>query len=279
LTAPNLAQAAAPDVSGVPEQVAPWKAVLLAGDRPGGDPLARHFAVSSKSLVPIAGKPMLGYVLDTLVAHPRIGEVLVLAQDPEALFRHPALIRYDHDPRVRLVRSGSGIAASLAAILRDSTWPVLVTTADHVLLDSAMLDWFLGHSDHCDVAVGVADRNVAAAEALDAGRTWLHFSDADVTGANLFAFNNSRVLVGLEYWKHLESHRKKPWRMARELGPWLMLRLIFRRLSLDEGFAAIGCRLGLKARAVKIPYARAGVDVDKYADHVLVEGLLARQGR
>ena len=279
MVAPVPDESAAPHVVNAPQRAVRWKAVLLAGDRPGGDPLARQFAVSSKSLVPVAGKPMLGHVLDALVAHPRIGEVLVLAQYPEALFGHPALIRHGHDPRVRLVRSGRSIAASLAATLRDSDWPVLVTTADHVLLDSPMLDWFLSHSDNCDVAVGVADRRVAAAEALDGGRTWLRFSDVDVTGANLFAFHNARVFAGLEYWQHLESHRKKPWRMAWELGPLLLLRLVFRRLSLDEGFAAIGRRLGLKTRAVRIPYARAGVDVDKYADHVLVEGLLAGQGR
>jgi CTP:molybdopterin cytidylyltransferase MocA len=253
--------------------------LLLAGDRPGGDPLARHFSVSSKSLVPVAGKPMLAHVLDALLAHPRIGEVLVLSQHPETLFRDPALGRHALDPRVLQVRSGQGIAASLAATLRDSDWPVLVTTADHVLLDSPMLDWFLTHCDDCDVAVGVADRAVAAAEALDGGRTWLAFSDGDITGANLFAFNGPQVLAGLEYWRHLETHRKKPWRMAWELGPSLLLRLIFKRLSLDEGFSAIGRKLGLKVRAVRIPYARAGVDVDKYADHVLVEALLARQDR
>jgi CTP:molybdopterin cytidylyltransferase MocA len=279
LAVPVLDEATAPDVANAPEQAVRWRAVLLAGDRPGGDPLARQFAVSSKSLVPLAGKPMLGYVLDVLLAHPLIGEVLVLAQHPEVLFDHPALVRHGVDPRVRLVRSGRRISTSLAAALRDSHWPVLVTTADHVLLDSAMLDWFFTHSDNCDAAVGVADRAVAAAEALDGGRTWLSFSDGDITGANLFAFNSSRVFAGLEYWKHLEAHRKKPWRMAWQIGPSLLLRMVFKRLSLDEGFAAIGRKLGLDVRAVRIPYARAGVDVDKYADHVLVESLLARQDR
>lgn len=252
--------------------------MLLAGDRPGGDPLARHFAVPSKPLVPIAGKPMLAHVLDALLAHPRIGEVLVLAQHPKPLFDHPALARHSLDPRVRLVRSGERIATSLAAALRDSDWPVLVTTADHVLLDSPMLAWFLSHSGGCDVAVGVADRSTAEAEALDGGRTWLRFSDVAITGANLFAFNGPRVFAGLDYWQHLEAHRKKPWRMAWELGPSLLLRMAFGQLSLDESFAAIGRKLGLTVRAVRIPYARAGVDVDKYADHVLVERLLARQG-
>lgn len=272
-------EATAPELASAPEQIARWRAVLLAGDRPGGDSLARQFEVSSKSLVPVAGKPMLGHVLETLLAYPRIGEVLVLAQHPEVLFDHPALIRHGLDPRVRLVRSGGRISTSLMAVLRNSDWPVLVTTADHVLLDSSMLDWFLDHSDNCDAAVGVADRAVAAAEALDGGRTWLHFRDVDVTGANLFAFNGPRVFACLAYWKRLEAHRKKPWRMAWEVWPWLLLRMMFRRLSLEEGFAAIGRKLGLTIRPVRIPYARAGVDVDKYADHVLVEKLLARQDR
>jgi len=272
-----LDEAVAPAIENPPEQAVRWRAVLLAGDRPGGDSLARQFSVSSKSLVPVAGKPMLAHVLETLLAYPRIGEVLVLAQHPEVLFDHPALIRHSLDPRVRLVRSGGRISTSLMAVLRNSDWPVLVTTADHVLLDAAMLNWFLDHSGHCDAAVGIAERTVAAAEALDGNRTWLHFRDVDVTGANLFAFNGPRIFAGLAYWKRLEAHRKKPWRMAWELGPWLLLRMMFRRLSLDEGFAALSRKLGLTVHAVRIPYARAGVDVDKYADHVLVEGLLTRQ--
>lgn len=254
-----------------------WTAVLLAGDRPGGDPLAHEFGVRSKSLVPVGGKPMLAYVIETLLAHPSVGEIIVLAQAPEALFENEALAAYRLNPRIRLATSGASIAGSISDTLRADVaeWPVLVTTADHVLLDHRMIDWFMAEACVCDVAVGMVNRQVAGKEHLDQGRTWIPFRDVQITGANLFAFRSARVFSGLEYWQRLETHRKRPWRMAWEIGPALLALFLLRRLSLTDAFARIGSKLGFTASAVQIPFARAGVDVDKAADHQLVEGLLS----
>ena len=253
--------------------------LLLAGDRPGGDPLAVQFAVSSKSLVPVAGRPMLDHVLETLLAHPRVASVYVLTQAPGMLFADAWLARYLRTDKVHAVSSGNSIAGSISSVLRSFAldWPVLVTTADHVLLNRETLDVFLEQAEDCDAAVGLVERSVAAAEALDTGRTWVRFGDVAVTGANLFALNSPRVFAGLQYWQRLETHRKRPWRMAWELGPAFLLDLALRRLSLAEAFDAAGRKLGLCARPAYIPFARAGVDVDKAADHVLVEKLLAHE--
>lgn len=254
-----------------------WTAVLLAGDRPGGDPLARAFGVRSKSLVPIGGKPMLAHVIDTLLDHPNVGAIIVLSQAPEALFEDAALIRYHCNPRVRLAKSNGSIARSISDTLRANVtdWPVLVTTSDHVLLDRRMIDWFMAEACVCDVAVGMVNRQVAGQEHLDQGRTWIPFRDVQITGANLFAFRSARVYSGLDYWQRLETHRKRPWRMAWEIGPALLVLFLLRRLSLTDAFARIGEKLGFTASPVQIPFARAGVDVDKAADHTLVEGLLS----
>ncbi|MBT2132840.1 NTP transferase domain-containing protein [Croceibacterium sp. LX-88] len=260
-------------------QTTRWHAILLAGDRPGGDPLAHAFGVASKSLVPLGGKPMLAHVLQTLLAHPQIGDVFVLAQDPELLFENPALSSFLADPRVRLETSGSGIASSIEGTLQRQwlDWPVLITTSDHVLLDKGTLDWFFDHSADCDVAVGMVDSHAFVADALETKRTWLRFRDVDVTGANLFALNSRSVFPALQYWRSLEANRKKPWRMAWKLGPTLLVSFLLRRLTLIEAFGAAGRKLGVEARPVRIPFARAGVDVDKLADHSLVESMLARQ--
>lgn len=221
---------------------------------------------------------MLAHVLQTLLSHPQIGEVFVLSQDPELLFDNPAIAPFRADPRVRLAPSGSGIASSIEGTLRQDwlDWPVLITTSDHVLLDKGTLDWFLDHSAECDVAVGMVDREAFKTDGLDSKRTWLRFRDVDVTGANLFALNSRAVFKGLTYWQSLEGDRKKPWRMAWKLGPTLLLNFLLRRLTLIEAFGAAGRKLGVEARPVRIPFAHAGVDVDKLADHSLVEGMLAR---
>ncbi|MBO9518170.1 MAG: nucleotidyltransferase family protein [Porphyrobacter sp.] len=260
-------------------KAARWHTILLAGDRPGGDPLAQEFGVASKSLVPLGGKPMLAHVLQTLLSHPQVGDVLVLAQDPELLFKDPVLGAFRSDPRVCLSPSGGGIASSIASTLRQQQheWPVLITTSDHALLDRGTLDWFFDNAVECDIAVGMVDREAFRADALEDKRTWLRFRDVAVTGANLFALNSQSVFPALDYWQSLESNRKKPWRMAWKLGPSLLVNFLLRRLTLIEAFGAAGRKLGVEARPVRIPFAYAGVDVDKLADHSLVESLLTRR--
>ena len=44
----------------------PFTAIILAGDRTSGDPLAEAAGVACKSLVPVGGRPMVLRVLDSL---------------------------------------------------------------------------------------------------------------------------------------------------------------------------------------------------------------------
>ena len=60
-------------------------AVVLAGSRPGSDPLAAAFGTDLKALVPIGGKPMVRWPVEALLASPRFAEVRVLAQEPERI--------------------------------------------------------------------------------------------------------------------------------------------------------------------------------------------------
>lgn len=254
-----------------------WNAILLAGDRPGIDPLAEHFGVASKALVPVAGQAMASRVLSTLVSHPLLGKVHVLAQEPDRLFSHPDMQALAQDPRVIPVVAGRGIARSIAEALRlhSPEWPLLVTTADHVLLSREMIDSFIGQSGECDVAVGVVTKATFASEGMDSARTWMPFRGAEVTGANLFALKTPRALVALEYWQKMEDHRKKPLSMAWRMGPRLLLAVLLKRLTVEDAVAALGRKLGIRAHAVRIPHARAGVDVDKLRDHQLVTQSLA----
>jgi hypothetical protein len=59
------------------------------------------------------------------------------------------------------------------------------------------------------------------------------------------------------------------------LGPVVLLCVALRLVSLDEVLAQLGGRLGLALKAVRLPNPLAGVDVDKPADHTLVEAILA----
>jgi hypothetical protein len=75
-------------------------------------------------------------------------------------------------------------------------------------------------------------------------------------------------------WRTVEQDRKKGWRLIGLLGPAVLLGSVLRLLSIDDLFARLGRKLGLTITAVRLSNPLAGIDVDKPADHALVEAIL-----
>lgn len=255
-----------------------WTAVLLAGTRSEADPLASQFHVGMKALVPVAGAPMIGHVVRTLAASPSIGRILILAQDLE-LLRGGDLSWIGDMPQVELCVSGSGIAESLVEVVGTAAapYPVLVTTADHPLLTVDMIEYFIRKSRDSDVSLGVVDRHLLARHYPESRRTWLRFADGDYTGANLFTVRTDRAADGLRVLARAETHRKSQLRLLRHFGPGLAIGALTRTLSLHEAVDRGGGRFGLKAATVVMPFAEAGIDVDRPDDRTLAERILSER--
>ena len=255
-----------------PEANPRWTALLLAGSRPGGDPFALANGVALKPLIPVGGEAMLRRPLRALLAAPEIAAVRVLTQSPGEI-----AAALDPDPRVTIAPSGATIAATMDAILADpaTRFPLLVTTADHALLDPAMIAEFCRAATGADLAIAVVERRALAARLPHSQRTWLPFRGGAYSGANLFAFASPRAARAVALWRSVEQDRKKGWRMLLGFGPALLLGAGLRLRTLDQSLAAIGRKLDLGLRAVVMTDPLAAVDVDKPADLALVERIIA----
>ncbi|MGF7148388.1 HAD superfamily phosphoserine phosphatase-like hydrolase [Sphingomonas zeicaulis] len=257
-----------------------WTAILLAGQRPGVDPLARAFGGVAKAEVPVLGRPMIAYVVETLLASPSIGDVVVLTQDPEGL-RSAEFLALRANPRVRMAEGGTGISASIDAVAGGDAapFPILVTTADHPLLTPDIVEGFIAGVTGADLAVGMVESRTLLAAYPDSKRTWLRFNDGAWSGANLFALGSDRVRPALALWRRAEADRKQAVRLFLHFGPMLALRAITRTIGLADAIARVGRKMGMTARLVPLPQPEAAIDVDKLSDHRQVEGILAaRQG-
>ena len=247
-----------------------FTALLLAGSRPGGDPFTEAHRVKTKALIPVAGEPMIARPVRALLGSPQIERVRVLTQDGALL--EPALPR---DARLSIERSGATIAATIEAIIADPAtgWPLLVTTADHALLDGAMIDEFCARADGADVAIGLVERQVLIARLPQTKRTWIGFRGGAYSGANLFALGSPNAARAVRLWREVEQDRKKGWKLLLALGLPGLLGLA-RLRTLDQTLSAMGRRLGLSLRAIELANPLAAVDVDKPADLALVEAII-----
>ena len=252
-----------------------WTAIVLAGQRPGEDGFARANGVAAKALIPVAGEAMLGRVVRTLLGCPSIGQILILAQEPDLLLGG-TLEWLRHTPGVRTARSGDGISRSIEAVAgHEAPFPILVTTADHALLTPAMVETFLAGTTDADASVALVERKIVEAVHPSTRRTWLRFRDGAYSGANLFALQTEASRKALAIWSSVERDRKKAVRLMFYFGPLLALRALTRTISLDAALQRIGRRAGLTVRAVRLPFAEAAIDVDKQADLELAERILA----
>jgi CTP:molybdopterin cytidylyltransferase MocA len=253
-----------------------WTALLLAGQRPGVDPLAEAFGEAWKAHVRVGGEAMLSQVARTLLACPSIGRIVVVAQQPELLFTGDCAW-LAHQSRMATAVSNSGIATSVAGIAGSDAapWPVLVTTADHPLLTVDMVEAAIAGAKGADVGVGVVARRTLLAAYPGNTRTWLNFADDGFTGANLFALTGEPARKALMAWSEVERDRKKAIKLIWHFGPWLALRALTRTVTLAGAMRAAGRKLGFVAVPVVLPWAEAGIDVDKPSDHALAETILA----
>lgn len=249
----------------------PYTALVLAGTRPGGDPLATHAGVSHKALIDVGGLPMLLRVLHALAASPAVARIVVAIDRADVLCGFP-----DVGKPVVVVPAASGPSASVAAVLAREGAPLLVTTADHALLQAAWIDEFVAgtRSDMvADAYIGLARSEAVLAAAPDTLRTWLRFSDGAYSGCNIFLLRTSASLGIVRLWQQLEAERKRPLSMLRRLGWWHVLRYRCGRLGLATALARLGKLADARLAPVLLTDGRAAIDVDKPADLELVRRL------
>lgn len=269
------------DCRGCRVTATPCTAVVLAGDRGPSDPVAQATGAPCKALSPVAGVPMLWRVLDTLRRVPEIADIVVVGPRETTLARH-ARIREQLDAAgIVWVAPGDSPAASAAAALERLApdRPVLLTTADHVLLRPAMVEAMLEGADAGDLAVGLARYPAVRAAYPEVSRTVWRLAPDGYCSCNLFVARSDagRRLIG--FWRRVEAQRKHPARILVELFGWMALaRYLLGRLALTQALARLSARVGVEMHGVLLDDVESAIDVDTLADLRLAEAILARRG-
>jgi GTP:adenosylcobinamide-phosphate guanylyltransferase len=250
------------------------KALVLAGSRPGGDPLAQHVGVSHKALIEVGGRSLIERVVGALAQVPQVERILIAIERPQVLESLPGL----HAPKcpkpVTIVPAEATPSGSVGRVLEREGTPLLVTTGDSALLAPDWVQDFLAACpEEADAAVALASMEAVHRCAPDTQRTYLRFADGAYSGCNLFFFQHPRAAHAVRFWTEMEAHRKSPLRMMRRLGLATALRYRLGSLRLQEAVARLETLCGARIRIVELSDGRAAIDVDKLADLELVRAL------
>jgi len=252
----------------------------MAGDRSQGDPVAGLARVSSKSIVPLAGTPMIVRVIEAVEASNKAGTITICGPAESALGECPVLQEMIDGKRVSWLPPGDSPCSSAAYCIDriSGTDPIFITTADHGLLNPAMIAYFLEESaaTNADATVGLVDYQSIVNSYPSSRRTRLKFRNGSYSGCNLFTLFNDRGKSLVSLWKQVEENRKNPLKVLGQLlGPARTIYYLLGKLTLEDALRSLEKKYNISACAVLLPYPAAGIDVDTIADFHLAESILS----
>ncbi len=241
-----------------------YPALVLAGYNPDKpDPLAIAMGVERKSLIPIAGQPMVYWVVKALQESPRIDQIYIIGMGPEDGVDFGTEVNYLPNQKKHFDNVMRGVDAIHARQPQAEFY--LNVSADIPLLRAEMVDWFIGACEETDddLYYSVVEKTIMEAAFPGSLRSYVPVVEGKFCGGDLFfvriaiAHNNEHLV------RDLLAKRKNALQQARLLGFGTILKFIFRRLSINDAEVISQRLLHAKGRIVPSPYPEVGMDVDK----------------
>lgn len=241
-------------------------AIVLAGRENAGK-LKDMSTEQWEAMIPVAGRPMLQWVLDAVNASTEVGRVIVVG--PEDALRDRVQCRdlSFAAPRGSIV---DNVRAGLTQLPPDDM--VIIITSDIPLITGATIDGFLAEcraAGSAELYYPILERHTMEGRYPTTKRTYAKLVEGTFTGGNFFVIRAGRVEQLAELADKFVGARKNVLQMASLLGWTFLVRLALGRAHLQQIVDKAVKVLGFPARAVISEQAPMGIDVDKPSDFEL----------
>jgi CTP:molybdopterin cytidylyltransferase MocA len=250
--------------------------IILAAQRDGRlDPLAAEAGVSHKCLVPIGGRPLLAHVLAALSQVDRIARVkIVVEAGAEARLKQIAV---GSGVLAEFAEAADNIADSVYAGAAGSTGPVVITTADNVLLTPAAVNQVIDRlSAGDDTVIALARKEDVLSAHPQGQRRFYRFRDGEFSNCNLYGLSQAGLRLA-ETFRSGGQFAKNPMRIARAFGFTNLLLLRFALVSLDAGMRRLSRRFRVRVASVILSDGAHAIDVDNARTYSIAAELLERR--
>jgi len=259
-----------------PSPEAGVRVIVLAAQREGRlDPLAAEAGVSHKCLVPIGGRPLLAHVLEALSQVARVAEVTIVVEPgAEARLKQVAVAS---GVMASFAEAADNIADSVYVGAEDATGPVVITTADNVLLTPFAVDQVIDRLAASDDAVLALTRKEDVLSAHPEGqRRFYRFRDGEFSNCNLYGLSQAGLRLS-ETFRSGGQFAKNPMRIAQAFGFLNLILLRYGLVSLDRAMQRLSRRFRVRASAVVLADGSHAIDVDNARTYSIAAQLLERR--
>ena len=238
--------------------------IVTAGGIPKPEePLYPYTKGKSKSLLEVAGRPMIQWVIDALTKSDKISNIFVIGLGSEAGLKTTKPIFYIPNQGSMLANIVTGFAK--VHEIDSSAEYIMIASSDIPDLRSEMVDWLVQQveSEPADLYYGVVRKEIMEKTYPNSRRTWTKLKDMEVCGADINVAHITMATEHLETWETLIGRRKSPMKQAAAIGFGTLFLLLTRQATLKDLVARVSRSIGIRGKAIEWPWAEAGMDVDK----------------
>ena len=128
-----------------------------------------------------------------------------------------------------------------------------------------MVDWLVGQGLHMDydLVYSVVPRSVMEGTFPGSNRSYIKFKDIDICGGDINLISTRLMQHATGLWEQLAESRKSAMKQLSMVGFDTLLLMLFKVITLDQAAERICRKLKIRGKALPVPYAEMGMDVDK----------------
>lgn len=255
-------------------------ALIMAGKRSGVlDPLAAKAGVAQKSVVPVLGVPMVERVVKEVAGCDRIGEIRIVAHEPDEIEQLPTVAKLIAEGRLIMCPGAFNLVDSVFAGAEGAEFPIMITTADNCLVTSEGYAEFIDKAlaASADAAAALARKEDVRAADPVGQKKFYEFKDGGYSNCNTYWIGSQGALSAAEIMRNGGQFAKFPKRIAQAFGLINLIRFYFGWGTKEKIFEQVSKRFGYKMCPIVMSNGQYAIDVDNQRTFDVTERILAKQ--
>lgn len=252
--------------------------VMAGGINAPDDPLYALTGVKKKALIPLAGKPMINWVVEAINGSGLVDHIVIVGLGPDEAY-------FDNAP-VYFVDSAGGMIDNIVAAVEKmkqvnpATKKILLCMSDIPLITAETVRGFVEEcgSQEADIYYAIVEEKTMEARFPNSKRTFVPFKGGRYSGGDIYLADvTAPDKTDLDLFRSLTNSRKNYLKQARVLGLRFILKFLLRRTTVHEAAREARKLLNLDARVVDTRFAELGMDLDKPHQYDIIKSVLEKR--
>lgn len=254
-------------------------AIILAGGiNTPDDPLFALTGVEKKALIPLAGKPMVSWVVEAIWGSGLVDHIVTVGLSPAEISFGNVSVHF-------VEAAGGMIDNVLVAVdkmkqINPNATKILLCMSDIPLVTPEIIRGFVEEcgSQEADIYYAIVEEKTMETRFPNSKRTFVPFKDGRYSGGDIYLADiTAPDKTNLDLFRALTDSRKNYWKQARVLGLSFIIRVLLRRATVHEAAQQARKLLNLEARVVDTRYAELGMDLDKPHQYQIIKSTLEQR--